>query len=105
MFTQNAHSAVGLTREQKEESYFRLYYQFLKHAFGLIYSNSSSKPVYLRIYMDQLPDTKAKAERFKNYIYSLQSQKEFINANIRIRKEDIVEVDGYFSVRAASVQV
>jgi len=93
MFTQNALSAVGLTREQKEESYFRLYYQFLKHAFGLIYSNSSSKPVYLRIYMDQLPDTKAKAERFKNYIYSLQSQKEFINANIRIRKEDIVEVD------------
>jgi len=60
MFTQNALSAVGLTREQKEESYFRLYYQFLKHAFGLIYSNSSSKPVYLRIYMDQLPDTKAK---------------------------------------------
>lgn len=95
MFTQNARAAVGLTREQIEESYFLLYYQFLKHAFGLIYSNDTGRPIYLRIYMDQLPDTKAKADKFKNFIYDLQSQQEFIKANIRIRKEDIVEVNSH----------
>ncbi len=95
MFTQNARSAVGLTREQIEESYFLLYYQFFKHAFGLIYANDSEEPIYLRLYMDQLPDTRAKSERFKNFIYDLQTQREFIDANIKIRKEDIVEVDSH----------
>lgn len=35
MFTQNARVATGLTTEHYDESYFILYYQFLKHAFGL----------------------------------------------------------------------
>ena len=53
MFTQNARQPVGLTREQIEESYFLLYYQFLKHGFGLIYSNDTKNPIYLRLYLDQ----------------------------------------------------
>lgn len=93
MFTQNARHAVGLTREQIEESYFLLYYQFLKHGFGLIYSNDSNNPIYLRLYMDQLPDTRAKSEKFKNFIYDLQFRQEFVQANIIIRKEDIAEID------------
>ncbi|NLG06012.1 MAG: DUF3800 domain-containing protein, partial [Clostridia bacterium] len=93
MFTQNARQPVGLTREQIEESYYLLYYQFLKHGFGLIYSNDTNEPIYLRLYLDQLPDTKVKADKFKNFIYNLQSQREFADANIHIRKEDIAEVD------------
>lgn len=93
MFTQNARQAVGLTREQIEESYFLLYYQFLKHGFGLIYSNDSNNPIYLRLYMDQLPDTRAKSEKFKNFIYDLQFRQQFMQANIIIRKEDIAEID------------
>ncbi|ABI69303.1 hypothetical protein Swol_2008 [Syntrophomonas wolfei subsp. wolfei str. Goettingen G311] len=95
MFTQNARQPVGLTREQIEESYFLLYYQFLKHGFGLIYSNDTKNPIYLRLYLDQLPDTKAKSDKFKNFIYDLQFQKEFEHANIHIRKEDIAEVDSH----------
>ncbi len=37
MFTHNARVAVGLTRDQLSESYYLLYYQFLKHGFGLAY--------------------------------------------------------------------
>jgi hypothetical protein len=93
MFTQNALQPVGLTREQLEESYFLLYYQFLKHGFGLVYTRDSCHPIYLRLYMDQLPDTKVKAEKFKNFVYNLQFQPEFVQAGIRIRKEDIAEVN------------
>jgi hypothetical protein len=38
MFTQNTHVAINLTKRHNEEGYFILYYQFLKHAFGLIHS-------------------------------------------------------------------
>src|SRR4051794_19363974 len=37
MFRQNRHTPVHLTREQIEGTYFRLYYQFIKHAFGLAF--------------------------------------------------------------------
>lgn len=36
MFRQNAHRPQNLTREQVESEYFMLYYQFVKHAFGLM---------------------------------------------------------------------
>ena len=39
MFTQNRFVPQGLTREQRENEYFLLYYQFIKHAFGLQYAN------------------------------------------------------------------
>lgn len=39
MFTQNSNVPVGLTAPQRRNSYFLLYYQFFKHAFGIAYSN------------------------------------------------------------------
>lgn len=92
MFTQQCYQPIGLTREQKEQSYFLLYYQFLKHAFGLQYSNPTSHPIRLKLYFDQFPDTAEKANRFKNHIYQLQFQEAFCNANLIIRPEDIAEV-------------
>jgi hypothetical protein len=44
MFTKNSHVPVGLTKEQHEESYYRLYYQFLKHGFGLDQMPEHAKP-------------------------------------------------------------
>lgn len=35
MFRQNAHQPQGLTDDDREMEYFKLYYQFIKHAFGL----------------------------------------------------------------------
>lgn len=95
MFRQTAHKAVGLTHEQKQGKFFLLYYQFLKHAFGLRYCNEGSQkhPLNLKIYFDELPDKTFKNEIFKNHIYSLQSLSIFNNQHLKIERENIAEVD------------
>lgn len=51
MFRQNAIEPTNLTHYNKEHGYFLLYYQFLKHAFGLRYCNpGGSPPVFLRVF-------------------------------------------------------
>lgn len=68
MFRQSAIQAVNLTSDQVKSGYFLLYYQFIKHAFGLQYCNNSHTDVYIRLYFDELPDSKEKSELFKNHI-------------------------------------
>ncbi len=92
MFKQNAKVPKNLKQEQIDNEYFLLYYQFIKHAFGLRYSNNSNA-VQLRTHFDYLPDTKSKVQQFKDYIKGLEKSKAFIDANIKIRKDAIVEVD------------
>ena len=53
MFRQNAHEAQGLTKEQVDGSYFRLYYQFVKHAFGLEHIPPGGGSFRLRVYFDE----------------------------------------------------
>lgn len=93
MFTQNAEKPLGLTNEHLKNEYFILYYQFFKHAFGLQYSNPNLRPIYIRAYFDNLPDTLKKRQQFKEYIKGLQSQRAFQQAHIKFRKDDITEVD------------
>jgi hypothetical protein len=92
MFRQTAQKPI-ITPDQKESSYHRLYYQFIKHAFGLTYSNRGDGPVSLRIHFDKLPDKAIKNELFINYIYGLQSLPLFEKANIQIKRSNIVEID------------
>jgi len=93
MFRQNAFEPIGLTSEQKANGYFLLYYQFIKHAFGLRYSNPNKDPLFLRTYFDELPENPEKKELFKNHIYALQSLQEFEEANIKIRRRDITDIN------------
>ncbi|TGE27700.1 DUF3800 domain-containing protein [Hymenobacter metallicola] len=93
MFTQNANRPLNLSDEQLQNEYFILYYHFFHHAFGLQYSNTTGKPLYVRAYFDQLPDTLPKRQAFKEYIKGLQTKPEFRLAHIRFRKDDITEVD------------
>ena len=76
-----------------DDKYFKLYYQFLKNAFGLKYI-TSEEPVSLRIYLDQLPDTKEKASRFKAYVRNIPNIRDFADAKSRIciREGDVAEV-------------
>lgn len=39
MFRQNANVPQNLSRDHEEKEYFLLYYQFIKHAFGIDYCN------------------------------------------------------------------
>lgn len=95
MFRQTAYEAVNLSAEQREQHYFLLYYQFIKHAFGLRYANKSEQEIYLRTYFDRLPHNEEKRELFKNHIFALQSFSYFEEAKIRIRRRDIAEVDSH----------
>jgi hypothetical protein len=93
MFTQNANRPLNLSDEQLQNEYFILYYHFFQHAFGLPYSNPEKRPLYVRAYFDQLPDTLPKRQAFKEYIKGLQAKPDFRLAHIKFRKEDITEVD------------
>lgn len=92
MFRQNANVPQNLSREHEEKEYFLLYYQFIKHAFGIDYCNpDENDQVILKMYFDKLPDTKKKNKEFKGYIYSLNDF--FCINNVHIFNEDIAEVD------------
>jgi hypothetical protein len=92
MFTQTLFVPRGITKEKRENEYQILYYQFLKHAFGLQYSNAGDTAVRLRILMDQLPDTAEKNAQFKGYIAARQHSPQFKEARILISQDQISEV-------------
>ncbi|MFO0109064.1 MAG: DUF3800 domain-containing protein [Alphaproteobacteria bacterium] len=96
MCTQNARVAVTqLDPYQREHEYFLLYYQFIKHAFGLPYfpKPKDIERVGLRLHFDRLPDTREKSVRFKSYIGALSKQPQFRNNGIFVRDDNIAEVD------------
>lgn len=54
-FRNNQYVPTGLTREQKRNEFSLLYYQFIKHSFGLQYSNPTKRPVKLKLFIDDIP--------------------------------------------------
>jgi len=92
MFRQNAHKPQNLTREQVESEYFRLYYQFVKHAFGLTVMPDHGHPVNLRLYFDDLPDKVEKRQQFKGYVLGLRSNTDIATRNITLTPDNITEV-------------
>lgn len=88
MFRQNAHVPTGLTDEQLSWQYYLLYYQFIKHAFGLEHAPS---PLRLRLYFDTFPDTAEKGEQFKGFLLGLTKTSKW--KSIAIQPQDITEVD------------
>lgn len=94
MFTDNSFINPTLKKEHTDNKYFKLYYQFIKHAFGLSDCNlNSNHDVHLKFFFDELPDKKTKNEGFKSYIYGLQSLEEFKKSRIKIQRENITEVN------------
>ena len=92
MFRQNAHKPRGLRYDQIEMQYYMLYYQFIKHAFGIKHIPPRQEGTRLRLYFDQFPDTGEKVERFKGFLLGLAKSVEFRSAKVTIAKEDIAEV-------------
>jgi hypothetical protein len=95
MFSQNYHVPVGLDAEQIENSYFLLYYQFIKHAFGLRYAGTENDPVRLRLYFDEFPDTGEIVAQFKSFIRGLEQNRQFQRAGISIPEDQITEVHSH----------
>lgn len=94
MFTQNYFSAYRLTSEQRENGFFLLYYQFIKHAFGLKHGGLPDfQAAGVRIYFDKLPDTAEKCAAFKGYVTGLSKSVDFRRAGIVIRQDQLAEID------------
>lgn len=88
MFTHNRYSAVGLEEYQLDNQYFLLYYQLIKHAFGLRYCEADNSNV-VSLLLDDIPDTKEKFLEFRKYIGSLCDYPVFRRSNVIIPYEDI----------------
>lgn len=70
--------------------YHLLYYQFIKHAFGLPYKDEySNEAVHLKLFFDEIPDTKEQKDDFKAHLCYLQELQQFKKANIKIQHDDI----------------
>ena len=90
MFTHNIHQPVGLAPEQLGESYYLLYYQFLKHGFGLAYLPAHIAPPRLRIYLDEIGDTREQVAKFKGFVRGLPDTKTIRAAGGLILEESAI---------------
>ena len=94
MFRETSQVPSNLNSEQVHNRYSLLYYQFVKHAFGLTYHDApQDKPIYLRLYFDEIPYPINQRDAFKSHIFSLQQNSRFRKAKIRIRMDDVVEIN------------
>jgi len=91
MFRNNTDEPSEYDISVADNKYFKLYYQFIKNAFGFRHI-TGSEPVYLRIYLDQLPDKKEKCAEFKKFIMDMPLTNDLSHSPIRIRRGDIAEV-------------
>lgn len=105
MFRQNAHVPVGLSQDQIEGAYFRLYYQFIKHAFGLSHHPPAGQPVALKLYFDEFPDTREAATQFKGYILGLKDNVKIRQAGFTIAPEDIAEIRSHDHVLSQCLDI
>jgi hypothetical protein len=66
--------------------------QAKSRSFGLDCSPVVAGGVNLRIYPDQIPDTKAEVASFRTFLVGLARRAEFRARNIRIKPEDVADV-------------
>lgn len=92
MFTQNRNVAL-LKDYQVGEEYFLLYYQFIKHAFGLRYSTKNGGSASAAVLLDDVPHNAVKLHDFKVYLSSLSIFPIWKNSKFSIAYEDIADVD------------
>lgn len=105
MFTQNINQ-VGHLQYEEGAAYFKLYYQFIKHAFGLEYCNPErAAEVTCAVLLDQAPDTAVKLKNFQNYVAAVSDLAGFMHARVSIARSDIAEVDSSEHVILQAVDV
>lgn len=105
MFTHNRNLPTGLSANQREDAYFLLYYQFIKHAFGLRYASHALPSVGVRLLLDSLPESYEKRARFRAYVAALSSSAEFRRARIEIKEGQIAEVDSHDHVLLQCIDI
>lgn len=96
MFTHNYKKALNLSEDHKDNQYFILYYQMIKHAFGFPYCNPNTLDrVYVSCCLDQIPHTKAKLEKFRDFISSIENTTQYHGRNIYFPRKAIADVNSH----------
>jgi len=91
-FTKN--SNTGFTyNNYGPELFFILYFHFIENAFGFSYCNPSDENIFVRLYFDELPNAFEHRKIFKELVKGLQTTRPFQLNKLKIRKEDIAEVN------------
>lgn len=82
--------------QEKGTKYFKLYYQFIKHGFGLL-QTAGMEPFNLRIYLDQMPNKKTECDRFKQFLFEIPQTKAYLESGAvaRIKRDQIAEVSSH----------
>ena len=97
--TENQYSLLS-----NNEKYFKLYYQFIKHAFGFT-CTYDMPPFNLRIYLDQLPAKREDCDEFKTFLAALPHTMALKGCALRISKEQIAEVRSHEHVLLQCVDI
>lgn len=92
MFTQNRNQPV-LEDYQIGNDYFMLYYQFIKHAFGLQYAVPEGGTASAAVLLDDVPHSAEKLHQFKSYLSSLSTFPKWARARFSIAYDDIADVN------------
>src|SRR5207248_2724257 len=92
--------------DDQDAKYFKLYYQFIKHAFGLMFCNDDRRDIIrVSVYLDDAPDTAQALDNFKNYLASLTVLPDFFLARVQIDKGEIAEVNSKDHIILQAVDV
>lgn len=97
--TENQYTAIS-----KDAKYFKLYYQFIKHAFGFTHTQGMA-PFSLRIYLDQLPARHNDRLRFKEYLRDMPDTAALKSCALRIQADQIAEVKSHDHVLLQCVDI
>lgn len=90
-FRHNQYNALNLTQEERKADYQMLYYQFIKHAFGLPYSE---KPLSaMTLYIDEIPLRQSERDEFLSHLRGLANDPVLKNKGLTISEDGIVEVN------------
>lgn len=92
MFTQNRNLPI-LEEYQIGHDYFLLYYQFIKHAFGLQFAVPEGGTASAAVLLDDVPHNAQKFHQFKDYLSSLSTFPKWTRAGFSIAYEDIADVN------------
>jgi hypothetical protein len=73
--------------------YFMLYYQFVKHAFGLQFAVPDGDNATAQLLLDDVPHHSDKFHQFKDYMSTLSSFPKWSRVGMSIAYHDIADVD------------
>lgn len=95
MFCQNFFRPNDLTQKQIDLGYFLLYYQMIKHAFGIQYSNPNTiDRVYFELLFDDVPDTNEKFAEFRKQLSNIPRRYWHLrDCKLYIPEDRIAQVD------------